>query len=67
MEDDIFTQKIDGEQTNNFSLLNTFSIYIKLLISLLEGNIKQNIEIYKFLIENIDVNFLLEQAKKVYH
>lgn len=60
MEEDIFIPKLDGDQTNNFQLLNTFSIYIKLLISLLEGNIKDNIEIYKFLIDNIDINSLLE-------
>lgn len=37
------------------------------MISLLEGNIKENKDIYKFLLEVIDIQFLLNLTKKIYH
>ncbi|CAD8058778.1 unnamed protein product [Paramecium primaurelia] len=50
-----------------FQLLQTLYIYIQLLISLLEGNANENKQVYKFLLENLNNEFLMSLAKKIYH
>ncbi|CAD8102848.1 unnamed protein product [Paramecium sonneborni] len=55
------------EQNKYFQLLQTLYIYIQLLISLLEGNVNENKQVYKFLLENLNNDFLLSLAKKIYN
>ncbi|CAK93344.1 unnamed protein product (macronuclear) [Paramecium tetraurelia] len=50
-----------------FQLLQTLYIYIQLLISLLEGNANENKQVYKFLLENLNNEFLMSLAKKIYN
>ncbi|CAD8067431.1 unnamed protein product [Paramecium sonneborni] len=54
-------------QNKYFQLLQTLYTYIKLLISLLEGNVNENKQVYKFLLENLNNEFLMSLAKKIYN
>ncbi|CAD8068192.1 unnamed protein product [Paramecium sonneborni] len=63
----IFNTKITQSLRDNFDILKTLYIYIQLLLSLLEGNVNDNKSVYKFLLENLDDEFLLNLAQYIYN
>lgn len=61
--EDILKQVEAKNRQQNYQYLQTISIYIKLIISMLEGDAKENKSVYKFFLETLDINLLLIIAK----